>query len=104
MRRPVSLGLVILLAVSVCVAGCGKIKEGTKKKYYSDGQLLSEATYKAFRKHGPYREYHPNGQIKVEATFKEGRLHGTARAYDEQGNMIYKEMYEDGEIVYQNKY
>lgn len=104
MKRSVLFSFVLLLCLGICATGCGKIKEGTKKEYYPDGQLLSEAAYKTFRKHGPYREYYSNGQLKVDAMFKEGKLHGTAKAYDERGNLIYKEMYENGVIVYQNKY
>jgi len=96
------LAAAIILAVTV--KGCGLTRDGVKKEYYDTGQLLSEVTYKNFRRHGPYKEYYKNGKLKVETTFQNGKINGVAKAYDEDGTLILKEIYDNGETVYRNDY
>jgi len=45
---------------------------GGCKKYYENGQLEAEETYRDGKKNGPYKLYTENGQLKEEGIAKDG--------------------------------
>ena len=48
-------------------------RNGVAKKYYSNGQLEKEATYKNDVLDGPAKIYNKNGQLESEAIYKNGQ-------------------------------
>lgn len=67
------------------------IKEGPYKKYFPDGELMTEGTYKNDVLVGKFTLYHPNGKIQVKGKYKNGRQIGNWEYFDEEGNPVSEE-------------
>ena len=63
-------------------------KNKIEKKFYENGQLKNEASYKSGKKNGPERGYYENGELHYECEWKNGKQHGKITSYDENGNTI----------------
>jgi len=67
------------------------IKEGPYKKYFPDGELMTEGTYKNDVLEGKFLLYYPNGKIQVKGKYKNGRQIGNWEYFDENGKHISEE-------------
>lgn len=61
------------------------ILNGPFRKYYWNGRIKSEITYKNGKREGPARLYHENGELKTEGFYRGGKLEGPVKEYDEKG-------------------
>lgn len=61
------------------------ILNGPSRKYYWNGKIKSEITYKNGKREGPSRLYYENGQLKAEGFYLGGKLAGPVKEYDEKG-------------------
>lgn len=69
---------------------------GVVKRYYENGKLRGEATYKNGKKNGIVKWYHKNGNLRGEITYRDGKEEGSERWYHENGDLDYEEIYKDG--------
>ncbi len=74
----------------------GKLKDGYKKFYYSNGQISSEGLVKNGLPEGYWVSYYPNGIIKSEGNRKQSLLDSTWTFYSELGNIQSKIQYKKG--------
>ena len=51
----------------------GKLLTGIVKRFYPNGNLESEITYKDGKLEGLVKRYYDNGNLKVEGTYKGGK-------------------------------
>lgn len=75
------------------------IKYGPYKKFFVDGTVEIEATYKDGKLTGPYKSYHPHNKgLEKESMFKDGVLNGlTIRKYN-NGQTFERCSYINGKI------
>lgn len=64
------------------------IKDGSYKKYFPDGALMTEGTYVNDLLDGKFILYHPNGEVQVKGKYKNGRQIGNWNYFDEDGNPV----------------
>ena len=76
--------------------GQGKLKDGYKKFYFSNGQISSEGLIKNGLPEGYWISYYPNGIIKSEGNRKKSLLDSTWIFYSELGNLQSKINYKNG--------
>ncbi len=73
-----------------------KLKDGTQKFYYENGQVSSEGEIKNERPEGYWISYYPTGIIKSEGNRKGSLLDSTWFFYDQYGNLDSKINYTAG--------
>jgi len=80
--------IVFLLFVFIgYTVGCGK-KPETKEERYPDGKLKIRYTYNAAGLlDGVVTRYYPNGKLQNEATYKNNLLEGIMKGYYESGTL-----------------
>ena len=102
--------------------------DGNKKSYYANGQLETSENYKMGEYDGNQRSYYPNGQLAKNRNFSDGirngvqefyfedgelsrnynykndLLHGPTEAYYENRNIKYKNIYEEGILVFEERW
>jgi antitoxin component YwqK of YwqJK toxin-antitoxin module len=66
---------------------------GIYRKWYPNGIIFSEITFKNNLHHGITREWHENGNILYEANFEEGEFKGTVRHWTEKGSLLTEKFY-----------
>lgn len=73
--------------------------EEIKKEYYSDGNLKREYPFNNNgRLHGLCRKWYDNGQLEYEHTYKNGERHKLYREWYKNGSLRFeKYYYEDNE-------
>ena len=77
------------------------LKDGTWKKWYSNGVVMETSSWKDGEKDGSIVLFGPTGQKVLEAGYKNGKLHGEVISYqDGTGKTIKK--YKNGEEVQQS--
>jgi antitoxin component YwqK of YwqJK toxin-antitoxin module len=64
-----------------------KITDGPRRKYYPDGKLRGEWTYKDDKLDGKAQEYHPNGKMRYDDLWRKGDLI-SRKEYDTNGNLV----------------
>lgn len=47
-----------------------------RQRFYPDGQLISQRSYKSNKLNGPFMEYYPNGHLQREGSYKSNRPDG----------------------------
>ena len=72
------------------------IVTGIVTEAYSDGQLMSERTYKDGKPDGLAKSWSENGQLKYKSTIKNGKLEGPFEVYYENGQLESKRIWKDG--------
>lgn len=65
------------------IAGC------VIKKYYKNGNLLNEISYKNSLKEGISKAYYENGNLQREGTFKKGSLEGVTKFYTNKKSLFF---------------
>ena len=63
--------------------------EGADKRYYIDGQIQSEMTWKDGRLDGPAKTYYPNGQVCEEGMWKHSYWQGGYKLYSNSGQLLF---------------
>ena len=62
---------------------------GIVKKFYPEGQLKEEISFRNNIEEGPFTEYHPNGNIHWKGTYRNGDNEvGELKEFDESGILI----------------
>ena len=69
------------------------------KRYYDNGQLERQGTYKDGKPDGPVKTYHDNGQFRTEENYKDGKEDGLWKVYDINGQLEEERTYKDGELI-----
>lgn len=59
------------------------------ERYYPDGILKFEGSYKNGKANGYGKAYFPSGKLQYEGMWANGVYHGEGTLYDEDGNMLY---------------
>ena len=77
----------------------GKLLTGIMKRFYPNGNLMVEATYKDGKLEGLGKLYYENGNLKDETTFKDGKPEGLSKRYYENGNLRREVIFESGQAV-----
>ena len=73
---------------------------GVKKRFYPDGTLQLEATYRDGVAEGPTRSYDPKGNLTREESNKDGKRHGMVTDYwPETGKVQRQIQYDMGKVV-----
>ena len=89
----------IIILLTVTVAGSLSAQTEVKKEYHSNGKLKREYTLKNGVKDGLEKGYYENGQINIETPYLNGRRNGTAKRYRENGTIDRETIYKDGIII-----
>ena len=77
--------------------------DGPFQKYYENGQLKMEGTYKDGHKEGEFKTYFEDGKLHQEENYKDGRMDGVSRLYSRSGQLKREATYKDGELQGQVK-
>ncbi len=83
------------------------LKSGIKKRFNSEGVLLSEKSYADFEKetlHGLCKEYYKNGNVMFIATYNNNEPEGELKTFYEQGQKKRLEVYQQGKMKSGNCY
>jgi antitoxin component YwqK of YwqJK toxin-antitoxin module len=78
--------------------------EGLQEYYYEDGQLESRKNFKLGEYEGLQEYYYEDGQLSRNYNYKNDLLHGPREAYYENGNIKYKNIYEEGILVFEEQW
>ena len=70
--------LLSILLVSIILMGCVP-RDGLKRWWYINGQLMYEVNYKDGKKDGLWRFWDENGKLKWEQKYKDGKEDGLWR-------------------------
>ena len=65
-------------------------------KFYKEGHLYSEVTYKDDVKNGLFKTYYENGKLRSKGINKEEKLDGLFEIYFETGNLAIQASFKDG--------
>jgi antitoxin component YwqK of YwqJK toxin-antitoxin module len=86
----------------------GSIKDnrniGEWKYYYPNGQLESIGNFNYDNPHGKWLWYYYNGSIKQIGTFLNAKKAGTWYTYSWEGTLLSITMYDEGEIINEDKF
>lgn len=76
------------------------LKNGELRKYFPEGNIMTEGTYVNNQLEGVFILYFPNGKIQLEGKYKNGRQIGNWTYFDEDGNQVSEsEFKKQGEII-----
>ena len=76
----------------------GKL-EGLFKTFYEDGQFHQEKYYKNGKLDGVFRAYDTNGILYFEISYKDDKKHGVENSYDQNGVLQHQDVYEEGKRI-----
>jgi len=71
-------------------------KHGLERRWYANGQLYWERTFKNGRKNGTHKGWWPNGQLKFFYPFKNGNYNGELREWYDNGALAKLFRYDNG--------
>ncbi len=74
------------------------LEESGVKKYYPDGQLMSEYFYIDGKLDGICKDYYKNGQVMFESIYVKNKLHGVSKAYYMNGKVKTMSPYKNGRL------
>jgi antitoxin component YwqK of YwqJK toxin-antitoxin module len=63
-------------------------KEGELRKYFPEGNIMTEGTYVNDQLEGDFTLYFPNGNIQIKGKYKDGRQIGNWSYFDEEGKEV----------------
>ena len=78
--------------------------DGIVKKYYKNGKLAYEWSYKDGTQEGVATSYFKSGSLSTEWNYKGGRLDGITRIYYKSGGIKYIDTYRDGHKINRKAY
>lgn len=70
-----------------------------EKRYYDNGKLKIEGSYKDGKRSGKWVSYYRNGNVWAEATYRDGKEYGKKTVYYENGKVYYTGEMKDGKRV-----
>lgn len=83
-------------------------KQGDKvmvTKYYEDGTVREQGTFKGKVADGRWVEYHQNGEVKTEAFYVDGKKQGKWFVWPaSEGEVMYELVYEDNLLKDSNRW
>ena len=71
---------------------------GIFRRWYLNGQLAKQHTYKNDVRNGTFSYWYENGQVRDVKKYKDGKLHGTCCKWHENGQLENKCSYKDGKL------
>ena len=77
--------------------GSSREKDGTQKRYYPNGKIDMERTFKNEKLDGVAKDYFESGQLKSEVNYKDGEQEGLTKTYYENGQLNTEENFKDGQ-------
>jgi antitoxin component YwqK of YwqJK toxin-antitoxin module len=80
------------------------LRSGPWTQYFYGGVLRLSATYQDDMLEGLYEVYNANGNIQIRGTYRQDKSHGTWSFYTESGEEAYSIEYENGKAMDQEKY
>ena len=72
------------------------LKDGSYKKYYSDGTLSMEYKYTEGKRDGSYKLFYKNGNLREEGSYEMDKKDGPYRLFYEDGNLREEGSYKIG--------
>lgn len=72
-------------------------KNGIRRRYYKNGALFSEHSYKNGKLNGVSKYYYENGKPRAEEFYVDGKLNRLCKGYFEDGKLLTEVSYKDGE-------
>ncbi len=79
-------------------------QDGIIKKYYPNGKLEAEETYKEGKQEGISKYYFESGGLRAEVNFKNGKENGITRHYNGEGKLTSAWNYENGDLKGRREY
>lgn len=73
--------------------------DGVNKKYYENGTLMEEATYKNNKLNGSYKRYYDNGRLWEELNYVDERIDGRDKRYDKDGKLTADSFYSNSQLI-----
>jgi antitoxin component YwqK of YwqJK toxin-antitoxin module len=73
----------------------GGIKNGTSKKFFENGQMMSVTNFRDDQPEGMFTFFYESGLVQLEGNYKNGFKFGKWVSYDEQGNLLSEEEYKE---------
>ena len=73
-----------------------RVRQGTWKTYYPDGQVAEEVNYKDGLEQGPWVQYFTDGSIKAKGEYHEGKLEGLMQHFHVNGKVHISGEFRDG--------
>ena len=74
----------------------GGVKSGPSKRWYLNGKLKQECSFKDDRYHGLYQSWYENGNLRVQGNYLKGKQDGEWILYDKGGGRMPSIYYENG--------
>lgn len=97
------IGVVVISALAVGIAGCRK-PDGPRKEYYASGQIKSEVSHKNGKLTGICKWYLENGQLQSEEIYVNGQREGLCKWYYENGQLKSEEIWRNGVVESAKEY
>ena len=73
--------------------------EGSKKRYYKNGQVREKMTYKDGKIEGDKKKYYESGKVQSEIPYKNGKIEGEGKMFYENGEIRYISTYRSSREV-----
>ncbi len=73
--------------------------DGANKKYYEDGVIREDCSYKNGKLNGPCKHYDVKGRLYQELSYVDGKIDGPNKAYAEDGKIRMDELWSNGQLV-----
>jgi len=71
-------------------------RNGSRKDFSAEGDIIAEGSYNDNRRTGTWKFYSPAGKLEQVGTFSNGRIDGTWRWYYPEGELLREEEYYQG--------
>ena len=78
--------------------------DGNQKSYYPNGQLENSRNFSDGIRNGVQEFYFEDGELSRNYNYKNDLLHGPTEAYYENRNIKYKNIYEEGILVFEERW
>lgn len=80
------------------------VPQGTYRRYYRNGKLEQQTSFREGKRDSAYVEFHPTGTRRLEATYREGTRQGPFKTYYNDGKVAQAGSFENdeptGELTY----
>lgn len=73
-------------------------REGLFRKWYEDGTLKHECTYKNGKMHGVEKGWYPSSELSFECTHEHGKMHGPNKVWYISNKLCLQENYFEGKL------
>ncbi len=70
------------------------------KRYYDDGKMKAECSYKSEKLEGLSVHYYENGQVKLKENYRDGLLEDLSIGFYQTGRVEYEVYYKRGKVLY----